>query len=185
MRSSNFSFLILFGIAWFFMSCQKLKPETVNISEYPDFEKLMEFQIEQLAGSKIKKQVSLDGKQEEQILELDSANWVKELSFMKEINPNQAEYIGAFEQSQASNLNTLTLKPEENGLLKSVRYEQLKNQFNWIEVTFHEDKDIYVHHRDIRLSFKEGILRSLQIDGYQYMMYGDTVRFSISTALFE
>lgn len=160
--------------------CQKLKPEPVSIPEYPDFKVLMQEQVAALGNTKIKKTVWLEGQSEVKVQDMDSSRWTEELSFMKEINPNQPEYVGAFEKFREGDLQVLTLGKNESGPLKKVRYTKMGNDFERIHVTFHEDKDVYVHYRDIELSFEEGKLSSVNIDGYQKMMFKDTVRFRIA-----
>lgn len=164
-------------------SCQKLKPESVNIPEYPDYAALMVEQVELLQNSRAKKEVRLEGKSEIRVLDMDSANWATELSFLKEINPNQPEYVGAFEKSGDELSQTLTLAAGENGALKQTTFSRNDNGFINISAIFHEDKDVYVHHRDIEMHFKDGVLNALQIDGYQKMMFKDTVRFQIKLAI--
>ncbi|WP_420317171.1 hypothetical protein [Ekhidna sp.] len=160
-------------------SCQKLQPEDVLIPEYPDFKELMNQQVEALAESSIQKEVWLEGKNEVQALEMDSIMWADELFFLKEVNPNQPEYVGAFEKSIEYDFQVLELKEEESGPLKKVKYLQRNGSYQLIQITFHEDKDVYVHHRDIEMDFKEGVLNSLLINGYQKMMFKDTVRFGV------
>ncbi|SNS47680.1 hypothetical protein SAMN05421640_0309 [Ekhidna lutea] len=160
-------------------SCQKLKPESVAIPEYPDFEQLMTQQVKMLGQTKIKKEAWLEGKSEVHAMNMDSTKWAEELSFLKEINPNQPEYVGAFEKSSEGDLQILTLGAEENGALKKVKYSKSGENYKRIAATFHEDKDVYVHHREIEMIFENGILNSLTIDGYQKMMFKDTVRFRI------
>lgn len=163
--------------------CQKLTPESVNIPEYPDFEELMKDQVDLLGNTKITKEVRLERQNEVKVMEMDSTAWASELSFLKEINPNQPEYVGVFETSEESNYQILRLKSEESGALKQVKYAKSGAIYEKILATFHEDKDVYVHHRNIEMNFDEGILHSLKIDGYQKMMFRDTVRFSISIRL--
>lgn len=160
--------------------CQKLKPESVAIPEYPDFDELMKDQIERLGKVSINKKVSLGEESEFKTFEMDSALWAEELSFLKEINPNQPEYVGAFEKSTEGNYQTLTLGEGENGALKKVKYDLKEDDYGSIQATFHEDKDVYVHHREIKMNFERGLLNSIQINGYQKMMFKDTVRFGIA-----
>ena len=160
--------------------CQKLKPESVSIPEYPDFKVLMKEQVALQGKTKIKKTVWLEGQSEARVLEMDSTKWAEELTFLKEINPNQPEYVGAFAKSKEGESQILTLGSEESGPLKEVKYLTDGDNYERILASFHEDKDVYVHHRDIELSFEEGKLSSLNIDGYQKMMFKDTVRFRIA-----
>lgn len=171
---------IVFGVLVIVTGCQQLKPESVSIPDYPDYGRLMEDQIELLRNSRTKKEVWLDGRSEVKVMNMDSAKWEKELSFLKEINPNQPEYVGAFEKTGDELNQTLSLASGERGALKQTSYSRSDEGFNNISAIFHEDKDVYVHHREISLNFKDGILESLNIDGYQKMMFNDTVRFRIN-----
>ena len=168
-----FCFAILIG-------CQKLKPESVKIPEYPDFRKLMSEQVELLGNSRIKKEVWLDGQREIRVLEMDFTRWTEELSFLKEINPGQPGYVGVFVKSGDELSQTLNLAEGENGSLKKVSFSKNDGTYENIEVSFHENKDVYVHHREIALNFEKGKLSSYQINGYQKIMFKDTVRFRIS-----
>ncbi len=162
-----------------FTQCQNIKPETVLIPEYPDFEELLEKQIELLGTASVQKEVTLDDQQETQVIEMDSAKWAKELFFLKEINPNQPRYIGAFDKSVSTINQKLILKEGEKGVLKMVSFAQEESEYLKIAATFHEDKDVYTHHRDIKVYFEDGKINSFLIDGYQKMMFKDTVRFTI------
>ena len=172
---NKLSFILIFGL----FSCQQLKPDTVRVPEYPDYENLMNTQVTLLANRKVRKTVTLGGDSEVKVLKLDSVKWTKELAFLKEINPNQPEYIGAFVKSGDASNQTLTLAAGENGALRSTSYAKSEAGFERISAVFHEDKDVYIHHRDIQLAFDDGVLHSVLIDGYQKMMFKDTIRFKI------
>lgn len=166
------------------VGCQKLKPESVRIPEYPDFEELRNNQVQMLRQTKIKKEVWLEEQREVKMIEMDSAKWAEELSFLKEINPNQPEYLGAFSIEMNGNQTQLTLSPDEKGELKKVSYVKIGDIYSALYATFHEDKDVYIHHRDISISFQDGLIQSVEIKGYQKMMFKDTVRFGIELGVF-
>lgn len=166
-----------------FMGCQKLKPESVQIPEYPDFLALLNKQVAILTGSKIQKEVSLGDLTEVKDLEMDSIKWAQELSFLKEVNPNQPEYVGAFNKSEEGDLKVLTLKEGESGALKKVKYSVTESEYQSIYITLHEDKDVYMHHRDITMDFEKGRLSKMEIEGYQKMMFKDTVKFKVKVLL--
>ena len=170
--------LLIFTI--FFFGCKKLKPESISVPQYPDLEQLMIDQADLLDGRPIEKTVSLDDENEVNQLMLDSAKWIKELDFLEEINPNQPEYVGSFKKSVRGDEIALMLKEGEKGELKSLSYSLSGDQFQYIKASFHEDKDVYVHHREIEMNFKGGLLMDFKIDGYQKMMLKDTVRFGIA-----
>ncbi|WP_462253967.1 hypothetical protein [Ekhidna sp.] len=162
-----------------FAQCQNIKPETVSIPEYPDFEELLEKQIELLGAISVQKEVMLDGQHETQVIEMDSSKWANELFFLKEINPNQPRYIGAFNKIENIPNQKLILKDGEKGVLKMVSFSQEGSEYLKIGATFHEAKDVYTHHRDFKVYFKDGKINSFLIDGYQKMMFKDTIQFTI------
>lgn len=175
----NFSLLFLIVLS----GCQMLSPDSIQVPEYPDYETVMLNQSDALRNHDAKKRVWLDGKSETKVLKMDSTKWAKELSFLKEINPNQSEYIGAFQKSGDEFNQTLTLAAGESGSLKKTSFSKSDIGYEKISATFHEDKDVYIHHREIELNFENGLISSLQINGYQKMMFKDTVRFRISILL--
>ncbi|WP_421763824.1 hypothetical protein [Ekhidna sp.] len=164
-------------------SCQKLKPESVQIPEYPDFKQLMVDQVDFLENKGIRKTVWLEGESETKTIDMDSAKWADELSFLQELNPNQPEYVGAFIKSNEAGYQVLTLGEKESGALKKVKFSRKNDWYSSIQITLHEDKDVYIHHREIEMSFEGGVLNSLQIDGYQKMMLKDTVRFGVEISV--
>ena len=139
--------LLLLILTTFISGCQKLKPESVAIREYPDLKQLMIDQADLLDGRSVEKTVSLDAEKEVNQLVLDSAKWIKELDFLEEINPNQPEYVGSFEKTVEGGEISLLLKEAEKSELKSLVYSLSGDQFQYIKASFHEDKDVYIHHR--------------------------------------
>lgn len=159
--------------------CQKLKPETVAIPDYPDLSSLYQDQVVLLGSKAMTKEVALNEKKEVKTIQMDSAAWRDELSFLEDINPNQSEYVGVFDKSTNGDETSLTLKAGEKGILKSLILTTADGIYTSIQATVFEDKDVYIHSRDIALSFDNGVLASYQIEGYQRMLFSDTVRFSI------
>lgn len=177
---------ILLGlIAISFFSCEKLKPESVKIPDYPDLEQVFNEQVQLLRKRSLNKEVWLDGKSESKLLEMDSILWKKELSFLKEINPNTPEYVGAFERSSIINKNEihLILNSDEKGELKKFSYTLEEETYSTIKATIHEDKEVYSHHREFDLSFEKGLLKSYEINGYQKIVLKDTIAFRIKGTL--
>lgn len=160
-------------------SCEKLKPESVSIPEYPDLEQLYHQQTQSLASHKLKKEVWLDGKNEVKMLDMDTTEWKKELSFLKEINPNTPEYVSAFRKVENESEIQLKLSSGEKGELKMLTYSLNDDGFTIIKATIHEEKEVYVHHRDFDLSFEKGLLKSYEITGYQKIVLKDTIEFKI------
>ncbi|MEM8939946.1 MAG: hypothetical protein AAGC64_11415 [Bacteroidota bacterium] len=163
----------------FFVGCQKLKPKEISIPEYPDLQILSEEQANLLNTSQLKKTVYLDEEREEKTFQMDTSKWKKELSFLDELNPNQPEYVGVFEVEEFENVITLKLKEGESGILKNLVIREVEGRYARISGTIHENKDVYIHHKDIEVLFKDGLIDVWNILGYQKVMFNDTVNFKI------
>ena len=172
---SKISLLFLF----IFIGCQKMKPESVTLLKYPDLKILMVEQVKMLNGKSIEKTVSLNEKSESHTTTFDSLQWLNELDFLKEINPNQSKYVGAFEKIDNGYDVILNLKEKEKGILKYLKYAVTNRQFDYISATLHEDRNVYVHHQEISMKFVNNELSTYEINGYQKMILQDSVKFSI------
>lgn len=179
MRVSNKIVLVAFG--WLMIvGCQKLQPKKINTPEYPDLKGFSIAQAGILGNASMEKTVMLDGQSEIMVLSMDSLKWRKELSFFNEMNPNQPEYVGAFLVNRNEERAAFDLKSNENGILKQLTLENAASEYTRMTAVIHEDKDIYVHHRDINVSISNGQIDSFTITGYQKVILKDTVWFSIS-----
>jgi len=167
------------------LACQKVKPEHVSIPEYPDLEEFYLSQARSLEKSALEKTVSLEGQRETNTFEMDTTEWKEELSFFKEMNPDQSEYVGVFNVKQDNVSKTLSIKEGENGILKKLALEKDGKSYSSISATVHEDKDVYIHHREIEVILENGLIKSFEIKGYQKMLFKDTVRFGISGRIIE
>ena len=161
------------------LGCEKMKPELVNIPEYPNMEEVFNQQVSLLEDKKLIKDVWLDGKNESKMFDLDSTGWKKELSFLREINPNTPEYVGAFEKSTKDEFTQLLLKQGEKGELKVLSYVLGNDYYSRVKGTIHEDKEVYSHHRDFDINFQNGLLKEYIISGYQKIVLKDTIKFQI------
>ncbi len=157
------------------VACDNIKSEIVGQKVYPEPEN----QPIKLAGYKLLKEVSLEGTREMKELEMDSALWGKELSFLEEINPNRPEYAGVFiENTDGGNLK-LVLGEGERGSLQQVNYELLNNEIQKISAVIYEEKGIYVHSKNIEVKLSEGRITDFLIQGYQKIIFKDTISFWI------
>ncbi|MEM7297007.1 MAG: hypothetical protein AAF391_01940 [Bacteroidota bacterium] len=161
------------------VGCKKIKPESISIPEYPDLDAFYQDQVIRLDNSSLEKEVSLGGKIEVNTFQMDTSVWKDELSFLEEINPNKSEYLGSFSIAEKGNLVAYTLKEGEKGVLKQLSILSESGEYQFIKGTIHEDKDVYTHHRDIEINLADGVIQSFTIDGYQKMMFKDTVLFGI------
>ncbi|MEQ9402373.1 MAG: hypothetical protein RIM99_02205 [Cyclobacteriaceae bacterium] len=165
--------------------CGNLKPDTVLVSSFPDVDSLLKNDASVPFGKSLNKDVRLDGETESGSLEMDSAKWKKELSFIQEINPNQPGYVGAFERIRSDNKDELILKEGEKGSLKKLTVERSEKGISSLEAIIHEDKDVFVYHKEIKIHFNDGLISSYEIDGYQKILMKDTIRFRIVGAVSE
>jgi len=159
--------------------CQKLKPESVSIPNYPDLNQLYKDQIQKLNSRGLIKEVSLDAQNEKHTFQMDTTRWAKELSFFEEIDPNQPQYVGVFEVIENEDQIELTLKKGEKGMLQYLIISKSEDGFKSIDAIWHEEKDVYIYYQEIQVSFRNNLMDNFEIRGYQKMMFKDTVRFSI------
>ncbi|MEM9896730.1 MAG: hypothetical protein AAF789_10205, partial [Bacteroidota bacterium] len=152
------------------LGCERLRPDAMELPDYPDLQKLHKIQSQHLHGATWEKQVLLDSLSEARLFEFDSVRWKKELDFILDINPRKPEFIGAFEvQEGATNLR-LVLKPKENVDLKAIDINYNKADYGSIKAIIHEEKDVFTYHRDIDISFRDGIIDHWKISGYQKVL---------------
>ncbi|MEP5613287.1 MAG: hypothetical protein ABJP45_13630 [Cyclobacteriaceae bacterium] len=177
---SHLERLKIVGIAsiMFLAGCG-MQPNLDTVSNYVEIDSLLTTQFDLLYKKSLVKEVWLDGQSESQELAMDSLDWRTELSFLKEINPNQPEYVGGFAGDDSDDLTTLALKSSESGALKKFSFASKNGKINSIQAIIHEDKDVYVHHRDINLKLENSEIVEYQIDGYQKIMLKDTIWFRI------
>ena len=167
---------ILKTLFFLIVGCSQFKPETGGTKPYPRLDSLLS-QNQPTSKTVLMKTVWLDESTESKEIALDSVGWASEFSFLEEINPNQAEYVGAFDEL-LSNGFFLSLKEGENGSLKKLSVLETDSTTS-IVALIHEDKDIFVHHREIELILEDGIISSYRIDGFQKILYKDTIKFSV------
>ncbi len=159
-----------------------MKPNVIEVASYPEVDQLLTNQISLLDGNDLNKEVWLDGKTESKQLQMDSAGWNDELSFLKEINPNQTEYVGAFEESETGNSLVLKLQEGEKGSLTYFSRTS-DDALLSITATIHEDKDVYIHHKEVEVNLVNGKIIDYQIIGYQKILLKDTIRFRIKGSI--
>jgi len=162
------------------LGCQNLRPETIELPTYPDLNKVLEEQSQLLAAKSLQKEVTLGEKTETSSFAMDTAKWKSELDFLEEINPCKPEYVGVYEVVKNDQSLQLTLGPKEKSVLTELNILYQDEDYARISASIHEDKDVYTHHRDIKVVFRNALISSWTIQGYQKMMLSDTVRFGIS-----
>ncbi len=163
-------------------ACGNVAPDSIEVASYPEIDTLLSNQVLLLEGNQLEKEVWLDGKSESKQFSPDSTGWAQELSFLKEINPNQSGYVGAFDESKEGSSLELQLQEGENGSLTYFSSIPTDNLLS-IRATIHEDKDVYTHHKEVVVNFLNGKIKSYQVDGYQKIVLNDTIRFRIKGAI--
>ncbi len=159
-------------------SCGNVATNSVAVTTYPEIEELLSSQILLIDGNQLEKEVTLDGETESRKLIPDSASWARELAFLKEINPNQSGYVGAFDEIRDGNSVVLKLKEDEKGSLTDFSIIPTDSLVS-ITSTIHENKDVYVHHKEVVVSFFNEKIKDYQVTGYQKILLKDTIRFEI------
>lgn len=167
-----------------FFGCERARPRIVNIPSYPEIDALLNISFSGL-GKTLEKEVMLDGIKEAKRWQVDSTKWAHELEFIEELNPNRSEYIGAFDQVINGPVMQLSLKKGEKGALKALNYEKTDSKTAKIHVSLLEDKGIYIHCREVYLTFFNGKLKEYAIKGYQKTLMKDTIFFSIKGRLLD
>ncbi len=174
--------IFLIGLLLSVGACEGLKPDTIDLTSYPEVDQLLSNQHSLLSDQQLSKEVWLDGESETRLLQLDSAGWAEELAFLQEVNPNQSGYVGAFDESTKDNELVLKLKMDENGSLRNFSFTKESGNV-LIAATIHEDKDVYVHHKEIQINLFDRKILDYEIEGYQKILLGDTIRFRISGSI--
>ena len=172
------SIICLLGLVSLLSNCGGLTPTVVEVSSYTEVDSLLSRQYHKV-GARLEKVVQLGKERESKTLDMDSVGWKKELAFLEEINPNRPEYVGAFIEESSANSLSLTLKPEEKGSLKKLSYVKESGYIISLQATVHENKDVYVHHKEIKIQFNNGVITSYQVHGYQKTLIKDSTFFSV------
>ncbi len=170
--------LFILLVAILLQSCSGFKQEQIKASSYPEIDKIFADQYRVL-GQQLEKSVMLQGKEEIRMLTMDSTAWKEELSFLDELNPNQPEYVGAFDERKSTTVTDLKLKPAEKGALSRFLYEKEKGKIVRIQATIRENKDIFIHYREVSITFEDGLISEYYIHGYQKILFKDTISFKI------
>ncbi len=161
------------------ISCEGLRPETVDVTAYPEVGKLLDQDYLHLHNKELSKTAILNNQEETKAIRLDSGGWVKELTFLEEIDPNQSKYVGAFKITEDEKETQLLLKEGERGSLKAFSFFTVNDEIAKVLATIHEDKDVYVHHKKVEVLFANGVIAEYAIKGYQKIMTKDTFFFEV------
>ncbi|MEQ8878566.1 MAG: hypothetical protein RLQ12_02995, partial [Cyclobacteriaceae bacterium] len=67
--------------------------------------------------------------------------------------------------------------PDQKSPVRFLEIETSNDEIRQIEGLFLEDKEIYQHRREIKISFSEGLISAYSIRGFQDMVMKDTIHF--------
>lgn len=161
------------------ISCNETGEKVLGVKEYFDLDSLLDRQIVLLAeaNQQMNKQVVLDGVQENAVFDPDTTRLRGEFKIFREFDLNKTNYVGAYEENTSGNKVRYELKPDQKSPVRFLEIETSNDEIRQIEGLFLEDKEIYQHRREIKISFSEGLISAYSIRGFQDMVMKDTVHF--------
>lgn len=162
-------------------SCSELKPDKIGVVTYFDVDSLTNHQVEILSSKNftLNKTVMIDGKSESKSITPDSADWERELRFLRQLNINKPRLIGAYDSLVKS--SSVRYIPKFDSEIP-IRYLEVKKE-NGIVTTLSgklvEKNDIYETSLEATLQFDESSLSTYSVNGYQKIVLKDSVFYNI------
>jgi len=164
--------------------------------KYFDVNGLIENQIVFLyqKGAKLQKTATINSEREENVLEIDSTGWIKELGIFRDVDLNRNVYLKAYQvvegaSDPGSNLKSYIYEPinSDEVLIKYLKifFVNDSSEIRRLEAEIYESNSLFKNQKFFKMEFdRDGfnnlVLQSYQIEGYQKMITMDTVRFSIN-----
>ncbi len=182
--------LLLIG----FGSCSGKKP---SIKSYFNVDSLINRQVGQLTmkAATATKTIAINDREENLVIKPDSASWVHELGIFRHLDIlNKPIYATAYAVTDRvkdihSNLTLRVYRPTREVPIKEFKmyYQDSFEKLKKIEATIEERNAVYFTARRFVLTFDdlpEGmVLQRYAVHGFQKMILGDTVRFSLSAEI--
>lgn len=183
-----FFYAVIFAIVIFNTSCNDLEVTNTTQADYQpifiDMDSLINEQVVKLAGRKLRKEVTLEGKREELLLIGDSISLANDLNFFTDLNINKPTFRGEY-------------NIQDNGLVKS--YQRTGNlgpqtieikkgaSSSLLEVKgeYFESNMFFSSSRNYLMQFDQGssVLRRYEFSGYQKLLFRDTVFFTVKAEI--
>ncbi len=166
------------------MSCGNPQP---IFNSYFDFDELLNSQVKKLTSEKLSltKRVTKGQVQETSAIVMDSAAWVNEFRLLRDFNPADSRYVGAFEITEEKAVTRYTLKTDQTAGLKSFEFVTSGDSTIYRGL-FEEDKTIYTHRRAMELVLVNDRFEKLKIEVVQVKFPLDSLIFKIeSTVLYS
>lgn len=175
-------------------SCNEKKPLQ---SSYFNIDSLISTQTQQLAmkAASVSKTVAINDLEETLVMKPDSASWAHELGIFKQLEmlnkPIHAAVYGVTDgvKDSHSNLKLRIYHATQQVSIKEFKfyYQDRFEKLRRIEAASEESNALYLTERKFVLTFDnqpEGLaLRHYAVSGFQKMILGDTVRFSLSAEI--
>lgn len=172
-------YLIIGLVAACLIGCNPPVSDKAGSGSFSQVDDVIQKQFERPPAMLMQKTVSLGEETDQTSMTPDSATWVREIAFLKELNPNQRGYVGAFTKEENERSVRLTLAPNEKGSLKELHIEKEGNDITALYGVIFEDKGIYSHQRKIEVAFIDGMITGYKVMGFQKIIMKDTIFFSI------
>src|SRR5690606_6607746 len=186
--------LMLFFTASCLLSCVTNPPQ---VASYYPVDSLLDHQIDALLQSQasIRKVGMLDQKEMKMEFTPDSAAWLKELNVFINLNVlNKSINQGAYEIQDGtldtkSNLKIKSFTAKENLPVEYLKlfYEGTLSNLRKLEARYSESNSMYESTRFLYMEFEDinntPLLTYYSIVGGQKMFLGDTVQYTINTAV--
>lgn len=176
-------FLALTGLVLF--SCERIKPDTTGIAAYYNVDSLIRSQVLELSEGnfQIEKTVLMDDTSETKIMTLDSAGWIRELNFLDQLNINQPRLVGAYDSLMDGSVIKYTPKFNSELPIRFLEIEKNNKELLSISGKLVEKNDIYETSMEATLNFKNNLLDSYIINGYQKLILKDSVFYEIKASV--
>ena len=180
--------LLFFSLCLLFCGCSSIGSEPKEkIDEYFDVSGLLKSQLEILIKEKpfLAKTVNLDGEVEEQRLQPDSLQWVRELDLFFKSDINKPILSGAYNIRTEKNV---TIYSPKEALTKS-GVEELSvitnsDHVEKIEATYFDKNPIYSSYQHVWMSFEsiDGLnkIKNYSISGSHKIVGKDTVSYTVN-----
>ena len=187
----------LLSFLWLLSSCsfsQGNQKEGAKIDAYFDLAGLIKQQVEDLSAANptIRKEAIIDGQQE--VLELDSLNWEKELNIFAKTDINKPRLLSQYRTTTYTNdagkrvTQYQNVEDNVSGVIKMEIVEDPgKNQLLSVLVESCEYNTLYVSEVELQMVFNggkdESNLKAYSIKGFEKVILKDTMRYSIQAEI--
>ncbi|MEQ9304185.1 MAG: hypothetical protein RJQ14_09740 [Marinoscillum sp.] len=174
--------LCLLGLFVVLSACEQTTKSKVKLDAYFDLDSLLDQQILQLneRGVTLLKTVTMDGMAENRTESPDTSGWNEEFIIIRDFNLNKAYYVGSYARLDLEDGFEYHLEDDIKAPVSSFRVTERDGSLAEIQASYFEDKTIFQHKRDLKITFVNQLIKTYQISGYQKMVMKDTIFYTIS-----